>query len=323
MAARRRVVEGKSVGAEVGCEIMELLLARGAGANTKGAWGRTALMFANTATKVDLLVRNGADLEAKDEYGETALMNAAERSDAAVVRALLSHGADVNATDKNGDTALLRSLDDENRQYGEEVKSWMKSRTETAQRILQAKGLNVDAQNIDGETALMRAVRLENSVMVNALLVKGADVNRMDVFGDTAVTLAYEKGDGEIEKLLPRPPLKGQPLKVLNAFLKAAIARKDEAFARELLKEGADPNHKYPIGYTHKDVTTTVLVSAAVVGQPSMVQMLVDKGANVNATGLIYGSESGLKYGTALEAAEHSQNAEVAAILKKASAIAK
>ncbi len=52
-------------------------------------------------------------------------------------------------------------------------------------------------------------------------------------------------------------------------------------------------------------------------GHPGNVQLLLDRGANVAATGLIYGSESGLKYGNALEAAEESKHAEVAALLKK------
>jgi ankyrin repeat protein len=319
MAARRRVADVNPASPEAGYEIMELLLAKGADANATGDWNRTALMFANTAAKVDLLVRTGAKVEAQDEYGETALMHAAERGDAAVVSGLLNRGADVNATDKKGDHALLSSLDSEDIRAGEDGRKLLETRMEVVRRILQAKDLKVDAQNLDGETALMRAVRLENSEMVNSLLAKRADANLTDVFGDTAVTIAYDKANSEIEKLLPRPSvIKGQPQNVLNAFLRAAIGRKDKAFVKDLLKEGADPNHEYAIGYMHKGITRTVLVSAASVGDPAIVQLLLDKGANVNAKGLISGSESGLKYGTALEAAEDSKNAEVAAILRKA-----
>jgi hypothetical protein len=41
-------------------------------------------------------------------------------------------------------------------------------------------------------------------------------------------------------------------------------------------------------------------------------------GADVNAQGLISGSEHGLKYGTALEAAELSKQPKVVALLRKA-----
>jgi hypothetical protein len=111
--------------------------------------------------------------------------------------------------------------------------------------------------------------------------------------------------------------LKRQSANVLNAMLRAAIGKKDIAKVKELLVAGADPNHEYGISYDHKSIKRTVLILAAGVGHPGIVQLLLDKGANVNASGLIYGSESGLKYGTALEAAEESKNAEVAALLKK------
>jgi Ankyrin repeat len=52
-------------------------------------------------------------------------------------------------------------------------------------------------------------------------------------------------------------------------------------------------------------------------GHPGIVQALLNHGANVNAQGLIFGSEHGLKYGTALEAAERSNHVEVVTLLRK------
>jgi ankyrin repeat protein len=68
----------------------------------------------------------------------------------------------------------------------------------------------------------------------------------------------------------------------------------------------------------HKNIKRRVLVLAASLGQAGIVQLLLDKGADVNAQGLISGSEHGLKYGTALEAAELSNKPEVVAVLRKA-----
>ncbi len=318
MAARQRSY--RSGAPEPDSEIMRLLLANGADPNVRGQWGATALMSANTPAKVKLLVGNRADVNAKDEQGQTALIKAAARGDAGVVDALLENGADVNATDNKGSNALLRSLDRDNNvnAYNEGAKTLLERRLGVAQRLLLAKAFDVNAQNGDGETALMRAVRLENLEIIKSLLAKGADGNRSDLFGDTAVILAYEKGNIEIERLLPTPSLKRQPLNVLNAFLRAAIGKKDEAKVKELLAEGANPNDEYAIGYAHKTIKRTVLILAASVGHPGIVQILLSKGANVNAKGLIYGSESGLKFGTALEAAESSKHAEVAAMLRKA-----
>ena len=314
MAARQRSYRTPPI--EPTAEILELLLSNGADPNARGQWSRTALMDANTAAKVKLLVKNGADLHASDEEGETALMKAAARGDAAVVSALLESGAAVNARDNKGATALLHSLSREYYgYYNEEAKTLPQRRLTVAQLILLTHNVDLNAQDGNGETALMRAVRLKNVAMIKSLLVKGADPNRSDRFGDTAWILAYAAENAEIEKLFPPISLKRQPSNVLNAFLRAAIARKDEVRVKELLARGADPNHEYAIDYSHPTIKQTMLILAATMGHAGIVQMLLNKGANVSAKGLLSGSESGLTYGTALEAA---QNPEVVAMLKKA-----
>jgi ankyrin repeat protein len=316
MAAEQRSYRNPS--AEPNAEVVQVLLDHGADAKARGEYNRTALMLANTAAKVKLLIAKGAEVDAKDEYGQTALMHAAEHGNPAVASALLENGASVNATDNKGLTALLYSLDDENRAYGEEAKTLPARRSEVARRILLAKGVDVNAANADGETPLIRAVRLKNVETIKALLAKGADANRSDIFGDTAVTLAYDTDNEEIQKLLPATSFKGKPTNVLNAFLRAAVGKKDQAKVKELLIAGADPNHEFAIGYNHKSIKQTVLIVAAGMGQAGIVQLLLDNGANVSAKGLLSGSEHGLVYGTALEAAEASKHAEVVAILKKA-----
>ena len=314
MAARQRSYRNPTL--EPNAEIVRLLLAQGADPNAKGDWERTALMHANTAAKVKLLVASGADVEVKDKEGQTALMKAASNGNHDVASALVDNGANVNAVDNKGMNALLFALDRENYAHGDERKTLPERRLEVARRLLLAKSINVNAQNVDGETALMRAVRLESVEIVKALLDRGADANRSDVFGETAVILAYEKYNAELAALLPAK-LKGQPMDVLDAFLRAAVVKKDEVKVKELLDAGADPNHEYAIGYSHKSIKRTILILAAKVGHPGIVQLLLNKGADVNAQGLIFGSEHGLKYGTALEAAEASKHAEVAALLRK------
>jgi uncharacterized protein len=317
MAARQRNYRTPAV--EPNPEVVELLLTHGADPNSRSEWGETPLMFANTAAKVKLLVANHADLDARDKQGKTALMKAATRGDVAVASALVESGANVNAVDNKGSSALLYSLDRENMAHGDEIATLPGRRAEITRRLLLAKSLDVNAQNDDGETALLRAVRLGNPELVKSLLAHRADPNRSDVFGDTAVTLAYVSANAEIEQLLPGPKLfKGQPVPVLNAFLRAAIGKKDEATVKDLLSAGADPNHEYAIGYEHKSIKTRVLVLAASLGHPGIVQLLLDKGADVNAKGLISGSEHGLEYGTALEAAERSKKPEVVALLRNA-----
>ena len=82
-----------------------------------------------------------------------------------------------------------------------------------------------------------------------------------------------------------------------------------------MLDQGADPNYRYELGSTKGDANTIVLVEAAKIGHAGIVQMLLDKGADVNAKGMVFGSESKVVYGTALKAAK---NAEVAEVLRRA-----
>lgn len=316
MAARQRSYKTPPV--EPKAEVVQLLLDHGADPNAPDKWGVTPLMQANTPGKAKLLIAKGAALEGKDGEGETALIKAAARGDVAVAGTLLEAGANGNAKDNKGSSALLHSLSSQNFAYGEEHATLPHRRLEVARRLLLAKKIDVNAQNADGESALLRAVRLNNADMIRLLSSRGADANLSDVFGDTAVTLAYANGNAEIEKLLPAKTLKGQSRDVLNAFLRAAVRRNDDAKVRALLTSGADPNHEFAIGYMQKTVKRRVLVDAASLGQVGIVQLLLDKGADPNVKGLISGSEHGLKYGTALEAAELANKPDVVALLRTA-----
>jgi hypothetical protein len=301
--------EDKNPHPERTSEILQLLLDKGA--NAKSPDGDRALLVVNSLEKVKLLLAGGANPNTTGSYGSTPLMAAADSGDNQIVEALLSAGADVNAQDGNGDTALLLLLDAGDRRRKRNVEEY----PVLVGTLLRVKNINVNAQNKKGETALMRAVRLGNVDSVRLLLGAGANPNAADKVGDTAYVLAYEKGNAEIEKLLTAAAAQQKTQAALNAFLVAAISKKDAAKVKELLDQGADPNYHHPIGLEHQAITSTVLMLAAKVGDAAIVQMLVDKGADVNAKALISGSEHGLVYGTPLEAAKDPQVIE---ILKKA-----
>ena len=287
-------------------EIMSLLLAKGADVNFLGRDGETALMAANSAEKVKLLVARGAQVNTRDKESRTALMFAVDRGDVEVVEALLQAGADASVVNEKGATALMYALQEPSPYNPQETAKLTKRRIEAARLLLSRGNIgDVNAQNEDGETLLMRAVNLGEPELVKALLDHGADVNRYDVLGSTAVILAYEKDQPAIQELLKRKANRREPQLVLNAFLRAAVGRKDQAKVKELLKAGADANHEYAIGYDHPNIKRTVLILAAQMGDPAIVQMLLAAGANVEAKGLLHGSEHGLEYGTALEAAKN------------------
>jgi hypothetical protein len=145
----------------------------------------------------------------------------------------------------------------------------------------------------------------------------------VDVLGNTVSVLAYAKGLSEIEALSRSAyPLEMTPA-VRNAWLRAAVVKKDEMKVRELLAAGADANYQYAIGYRHPRIKTTVLIDAVKVDHAGIVQLLLARGADPSVEGLLYGSEQGLVYGTAMDAAESSQNSEILALLQKAVATRK
>jgi ankyrin repeat protein len=95
-------------------EMVELLLANGADANTADVGKNTVLMKAamNGYTKtVKALLAHGAQVNARGERGFTALMWAAQYGYADTIKVLLSKGAQVNMKSDLGDTALSRATD--------------------------------------------------------------------------------------------------------------------------------------------------------------------------------------------------------------------
>lgn len=295
-------------------EIMSLLLAKGADVNFVGRDGETPLMEANSAEKVRLLVARGAQVNTTDKEGRTALMHAVDRGDVEVVETLLQAGADASVVNKEGATALMYALQAPSPYNPQETAKLTKRRIEAARLLLlRGKLGDVNAPDDNGETLLMRAVNLGETELVKALLDRGADANRSDVLGRTSVILAYEKNEIAIQELLNGKAKKRQPQPVLNAFLRAAIGKKDQAKVKELLKAGADANHEYAIGYDHPNIKRTVLILAAQMGDVAIVQMLLSAGANIDAKGLLHGSEHGLEYGTALDA---TKNVEVIDLLR-------
>ena len=93
-------------------EVVRLLLAADADANTAYKSGLTPLMLAAFRGCVDvvrLLLDAGANINATTTDGGTALMLAAQAGNTGAVRLLIERGADVRATDNEGNTALRQA----------------------------------------------------------------------------------------------------------------------------------------------------------------------------------------------------------------------
>lgn len=131
-------------------------------------------------------------------------------------------------------------------------------------------------------TALMRAVRDGRVEMVRFLLERGADLSPENSLGYTAITYAVLRSrtwDGYRDNPQPDP----RPLEILLAAgghyrLREAVLLNDVELARRRLDEGADADTGE---WTYHG---PLLKIAAELGYLEIVDLLLDRGANIEAT---------------------------------------
>ena len=132
------------------------------------------------------------------------------------------------------------------------------------------KGTDVNAKDSSGRTALHYAAHEGYKQIVEVLLAYGADVNIGErYYNRTPAEIAMNNNHNKVVELLIA---KGADISALHF----ALYMKDEAKAGSLIEGGADVNKRTPYG-------TTPLIRAVDAGFKDIVELLIAKGANVNA----------------------------------------
>jgi hypothetical protein len=181
-------------------EIVELLLAADANAESPNADGETALMLAARTGSVDVaskLIAAGADVNAREAWrDQTALMWASEGAFPELVKLFVEHGADVHARAAANDwgSQITSEPRAQYRPTGGLTALTYAARsgcTDCVRAILAA-GESVDRPTPDGVTALMLAIDNYEFDTAKALLDAGANPHVSDWWGRTALYLAVD-----------------------------------------------------------------------------------------------------------------------------------
>lgn len=200
------------------------LLKRGANVNALDSLRSSPLHSAarflgrDSGSMIKLLLAYGADFNAQDECDRTPLHEAANAAGLDAITILLAAGANINTLDTSYSTPLHLAF----RLVG-------MGDSEKIIRLLLAKGASavVNAEDQNSFRPLHLAVYQESPILVNLLLVNGADIDAMNKYGETALDIAAKI----------RPP--GSTNTVVATLLKRKGARHGSEIAPETSELGA------------------------------------------------------------------------------------
>ncbi|PGH21367.1 hypothetical protein AJ80_03284 [Polytolypa hystricis UAMH7299] len=235
--------------------MVQMLIDSGVDVNAGDSSQSRALDFATVAghePTIRALLEGGAGINLRDAYYNSALHWAV--SDVPTARLLLENGADIHAKNDQGQTPLCWTA------QGESV--------EVAQLLLDYKA-DVNLKDVNGITALHRASLKGCEAMVNLLIEHGASPNAEDKDGWTPLHGACVNQHKHLV------PLFLDLVKDGRAIVDSVDLQKKDPKKRSMLAKLAGEKQQ---GST----VVTDLRYAAQEGQVGRLQMMLDKGANIN-----------------------------------------
>jgi ankyrin repeat protein len=176
--------------------------------------------------------------------------------------------------------ALINAQAQPQRSMDKEFLDAVQKRDVTKFQSLLSKGANINAKEpVNGHFALQYAITLPDAGLVKLLLDKGADVNASDRNGNTALLDATRESGPEYAIIARLLIDRGADIHANHdASIFAAVREADPSVVQLLLKKGAPVNAIE----TAKD-GDTVLMSAAGGASVESLQILLDAGADVKS----------------------------------------
>jgi len=140
---------------------------------------------------------------------------------------------------------------------------------------------DVNRRNVDGSTPLQWAVYKGDVAEVRRLLKAGADVTLANNYGATPMTLAAEVANADMLKLLLEVGVNVDSPNPEGQTALMAVARTGNVEAARLLLD-----HHATVDAREKWGGQTALMWASARRHPEMMQLLISKGADVNASSI-------------------------------------
>lgn len=197
--------------------------------------------------------------------GYTPLQNAIVGRFYSFLVFLIEEGADINAADKSGKTALMTAV---------EIGNYT-----VIKRLLEA-GANPNAMDRSGYTAIIIAAEYADHAAFNLLAEHGANPDLFRRGGPTALQAAMSAGpDAQeiVNRLTGRPTLPTTRAQAFTELCKA-MEENNRALFERILRDWPEPDA------ANRDGTTLLMLAAGSECDSVFLRLLVDKGANVNAT---------------------------------------
>ncbi|CAL8311970.1 unnamed protein product [Merluccius merluccius] len=273
--------------------LVRFLLRKGASVDSRNNYGWTPLMQAARFGHLNvahILLENGAEINGRNRLGASVLSMAARGGHAHVVKLLLEGGAYVDDYDHLDIAAEGVSIGSgsSGREFMDVTALLVASLHghEAAVRLLQEWGSDVNfSQKTTGWGALMLATLSGKVGVAQQLVERGADPDRLNVLSKTAFELAMDLRQRDIKTYLDpittvrpqtddekRRPDVFSALKLGNSQLVKEILEEDPAQVNSSNQEGASP-----------------LMMAAVSGQLEVVQLMVEKNADIDKQDGVHG----------------------------------
>ncbi|MBA8667837.1 ankyrin repeat domain-containing protein [Holosporaceae bacterium 'Namur'] len=287
--------------------IVKLFLERGISVDWENKNGCTLLMAATIKSRMDvikLLINKGVNINKLSKSGHTALSVAIESKNEEAVELLLENGADANKKSNNNfgfyeddpDLINVNSSINDLVIYTPLIIAIDTGLKEVVKLLIKYKA-DINLKNASNNTPLMHALICRKFEMASLIISCKEKLNCWDYTYDVAALVeAAGVGSLELTKKLLSAPINGINIDSRNIYnctaLSKAIMSKQLDMVKYLIENGADIEkpiiHKYidntPYGtrFISKVVSFSPLMEAAKVGSLSIMQVLIENGANLS-----------------------------------------